>query len=877
MSSRRQRLASWIILLAAPLVPATARDDWRDEWRAELAALVDLPMKYRRPVRRALGAFADAFWMRQRSIADFDWVDDVRHGFRQLRQHAGFAATAVGILGLGIAATVTMFSVTDQVLLRPLPYPDPSRIVTIWETRAPEREALDVAPANYLDWKARAQSFELLAGVEPWSLDVAASPRPEVWKAAKVTAGFFEAFGMAPLHGRFFTSDEFHKGRDGVLVLSESFWRQRYGGDPSVVGQHVRTDDGMLLIVGIAPSDFEPRLLDTPTARRHVWQPKTIAEHEPRVRGTGYWAVVGRLKRDVSLATAQAEMNAISRQLASEYPRSNEKTNALIVPLRDHLVGNVRLAVALLAGAVVMVLMIACVNVANLLLARGSAREREITIRVALGALKFRIVQQLLIESLVIALLGGIVGTALAQWALSALARFGPVSVPWIDTLHLDWRALVFALGISVAVALLSGILPAWRVASSGLANAGRQTSTRSAAHHRLGSALVVAEVALALVLITGAALLMRSFVNLISVDPGFQRDRVLVAQVFAYDHNPSPAHLRRFFADSIDRIKGLPAVQQVGAVSAMPFIESNINIQDGLTLSDRPAPTTGEAARAHLTIATPGYFDAMRIPLRAGRLLDDRDGADSKRVAVISDALARRHWTSMEDAIGDTMKFRFSGRPMEVEVVGVIDSLRHDSLDRGAREELFMPFMQVPFGSMTFVVRSASEPASLLEPVKAAIWSINPAQTIYRTATLDELVTNTISPRRFALVTIITFAVVALLLAIGGVYGVLSAITSARLREVGVRMALGAGRWEIVRWVLGHGLKMAGIGVALGLAASLGAARLLQSFLFNITPADPIAVASAISVMLAAAFMACYLPARRAAGADPLETLRTE
>jgi putative ABC transport system permease protein len=875
--ARADSVAVTLVRAAALLVPSGQRDDWQQEWRAELASLRDVPIRYRRPIRRALGAFADAFWLRQRSIADFDWIDDVRFGARQLARHSAFAITAISILSLGLAATVTMFSVTDQILLRPLPYPDPDRIVTVWETRAPDLAPLEVSPGNLLDWRDRMRSFEHLAGVAPNSIDVVADPRPEVWFAAKVTEGFFETFGVVPLVGRFFHADEYQKGRDQVVVISEAFWRRRFAADPSIVGTSVATDSGPLMIVGIVPASFEPRLLATAAGYRDVWQPKAIESYEPQIRGGGYWAAVGRVRPGVSLETAQAEMDAISRQLAQEYPRSNEKTGARLMPLREYLVGDVRLAVQLLAGAVALVLLIACVNVANLLLARGSAREREIAVRVALGAHRSRIVQQLLLESVLIAAVGGLVGTSLAAGALAAIVRLGPSTVPWIDTLHLDWRAAAFAVVMSVTVALVSGVLPAYRVARAGLASAGRHTATQGESQHRLRAGLVVLEVALALILVIGAGLLMRSFVGLMNVDTGFQRDRVLVAQVFAWDYNPTPAELRTFFDTTLRRLRELPAVQHAGAVSAMPFIESNINIQDDFAIAGRSQPSQSEAPHAYLSVATPGYFDAMRIPLKAGRLLDERDGPDRARVAVISEAMARRYWTSIEDALGNRLRFRFSGDPTEVEVVGVVGSLRHDTLDGNVRDELFMPLAQRPFGSMTFVVRSAGNASGLLEPTREAIWATNHSQTIYRSATLDELVAKTISPRRFALAVIIGFAGLALLLAVVGVYGVLSAIMTTRLREVGLRVALGASRWDIIQLVVGRGLLLTTAGLVIGLAGALGVGRLLQGFLFGITATDPVAVGASAGFMLLAALIACYLPARRAAGADPITVLRAE
>jgi putative ABC transport system permease protein len=876
-ASRRMAVAAWCVRVAALLVPDSQRADWQREWHGELASLADLPTRSRRPVRRAMGAFVDAFWLRQRSVADVDWIDDLRVGVRQLTQHAGFAVSAVSILALGLAAAVTMFSVSDQVLLRPLPYPQPERIVTLWETRAPDETPLDVAPANFLDWRERQRSFEHIAGVEPWSLDVIGDPRPEVWFAAKVTQGFFETFGLDPLHGRFFHADEYQKGRDQVVVLSEGFWRRRYAADPSIVGTSIRTADGPLQIVGIAPAAFEPRLLATAEGFREVWQPKAIENYEPRIRGSGYWSAVGRLRGGVSLDEAQSELAAISAQLAREYPRTNETTRALVLPLRAHLVGDVESAMQLLAVAVAVVLLIACVNVANLLLARGAAREREMAVRVALGARRNRLVQQLLLESLVIAIIGGLVGAILAGWTLTALARLGPASVPWIETLRLDWRALAFAATASGAVAMLAGLLPAYRVACVGLASAGRQTATDDTAQHRWRATLVVVEVALAVVLLVGAGLLARSFIGLINVDPGFQRDRVLVAQVFAYDQHPTPAHRRAFFDNTLARLASLPAVESVGAVSAMPFIESNINIEDTFTIVGRPDPADGAAPRAHLTIAAPGYFDAMAIPLKGGRYLDHRDGQGSPDVAVISDSLARRYWNSPESPIGQRLRFRFSGSPREVEVVGVVGSLRHDALDRGIRDEIFMPLAQLPFGSMTFVLRAVGQASALAEPTRQAIWAVSPQQTIYRTATLDELVEKTLSPRRFTLALILSFAAVALLLAVAGVYSVLTAVMHARLREMGLRVALGASDWDIVHLVVGRGLLMSGVGIGIGLAGALGAGRLLRSFLFEVSPLDPLALAGSAALMLLAAVSACYVPARRAAAADPVSVLRAE
>jgi putative ABC transport system permease protein len=867
------RWARRVIALAAPIAPADLRADWRREWHAELESAGP---SARGLVRHALGSFADAFWLRQRHVADFHWIDDLRHGWRQMREHAGFAGTAVGILAIGIAATVAMFGVIDQILLRPLPYPEPDRLVTVWEMRAAATDRLDVAPANFLDWRDRATSFHALAAAVPTSANHTGGPEPEVFPAIQVTEGFFEAFGVQPLAGRLFGPDEYTRGRGRVMLIHEGLWRQRFGADPGMVGRALEINGALVTVVGILPAAFEPRLLPS-AVQRQVWLPKVIEEWEPRIRTSGYWNVVGRLRPEVPLGAARAELAAISRQLALEHPQTNHDTGALVLRVRDHLVGDISLAVGLLGGAVLLVLLIACVNVANLLLARGMARERELAIRVALGAASGRLVRQLLLESLLVAAAGGLLGLLLAHGALRGIALLGPPSVPWIDTLHIDVRALAFTTAIVVLVALIAGTLPALRGARTGLAAAGRQTSTTGPRQHRLRTVLVVSEVALALVLVSGAGLLLRSFTSLVSADTGFARDRVLALQVFANALHPTPESLAQFFEGSLERLAALPGVESAGAVSAMPFIESNINIEDVYSVVNQPPPAEGDAPRAYLSVATPGYFEVMRVPLLEGRLLEPRDGAHQPRVAVISETLRRRHWPDGTSPVGDRLTFRRSGEPMEAEIVGVVASLKHDAFDRPARPEIFLPLAQVPFGSMTFVVRTAGPPAALAESAKAAIWAVSPRQTINRTATLDELILRTMSPRRFALALLLAFALVALLLSAGGVYGVVSAVTHARRREMGVRLALGASRADIARDVLGRGLLMSGMGVAAGLAGAFGAGRLIERYLYGVGAWDGASFATAAAVMVLAALAACSVPARRAANADPTEVLRSE
>jgi putative ABC transport system permease protein len=867
-----------LVTLAAPLVPRGQRDDWRAEWLAELAAHADALRRdgggagTRSLFAHALGAPLDAFWMRQRAIADLSWIDDLRHGTRQLAQHTGFAITAVGILAIGIAASVTAFSVVTQILLRPVPYPQPDRIITVWERRASETIPTDVSPGNFLDWRARARSFSHLAGAEPYSYDYLGGDRPEVLRTANVTEGFFDAFGIRALHGRFFRPEEHHKGANQVVVLSAALWRSHFGADPSIVGRAVQLDEMPYVVVGVAPDDFQPNLM----GQRQLWAPKAIEEHEPRIRLSGYWQVVGRLADGHTLEQARAEMETIATQLEQEYPRTNTGLRTAVLSLREHLVGNVRPALLLFAAAVLAVLLIACVNVTNLLLARGAARQHELAIRTALGANRRRLLAQLLVESLLLSSIATLAGTALAVAAVRALAAIGPRDVLWIDTLRVDGAALAFAAALSVAVALCAGLVPALRLSASGLQASGQRTVAGDRSQRRLRSALVAAEIALALMLVAGSALLVRSFVNLLNVDTGFGSRGVAALQVFAWDRNPQPAARRVFFERVIGSIAALPGVEAAGAVQAMPFIESNIDIRGAFQIAGRPPAPGGEEPRSSFNAATPGYFTAMRIPLIRGRHLSQSDGPDAPRVVVISDALAERYWPDT-DPIGDRLLYRASGEPIEAEIVGIVGAMRHERLEEAPRTELFMPHAQTPSGSMTIVARTSLDPRTVIEPAKAAVWAVDPLQTFYRTATLDDLVGRTLVTRRFALLVLSGFAAVALLLAAAGLYGVLSAIVSQHRREIGVRIALGAQWLDIMRLVVRQGLAVAAVGVLVGMAGVIGTSRLLGAFLFSVAPTDPLTIGTATALILIVAAAACYIPARRAALANPAEVLRTD
>ena len=824
-----------------------------------------------------MGSFIDAFWIRQREVADLQTIDDLRHGWRQMRQHSGFAFTAVAILALSMAASVVAFSVVSQILQRPLPYPDEARLVTVWERQVSTSGRNEVAPGNFYDWRSRARSFSYLAAGDPYSYDYTGGDRPEVWRAVNVTEGFFETYGVRPLLGRFFLPEEHKRGNHQVVVLSARLWRSQFGADPGIIGKSIPLDLTPYVVVGVAPDDFQPRMLEDVPGSTRLWAARFTVGYEAQSRATGYWQVVGRLKDGVTMEEAQAEMDTISAHIEAENPRTNNGVRAAVIPIREHLVGDVRAAVALFSAAVLAVLLIACVNVTNLLLARGVARQHELGVRTALGASRRRVVGQLLAETLLLASIASLAGLVLAQAAMRSLSNWGPREVMWIDSLHVDGAAMLFAAFLAAAVTVAAGLIPAIRLSGSALQEPGFRTMTADAGQRRLRLGLVAVEVALALILVSGTGLLLKSFVNLLNVDTGFRQQGVMVLQIFAGDRNSGAPALRLFHDRVLEKVAALPGVQGVGSVRAMPFLESNVDIRGAVLLLDQPPPAAGDdMSSISLNIVSPGYFSVMGVALIDGRLIDQRDGPDAPRVALVSEAFANRYLRGV-NPVGQRVEFRQFGRPGQAQIVGVVRALRHVRLDEAPRAELLLPFAQSPAGSITVVARTAVAPETLIDAAKRAVWEIDPLQSFYRTATLDALVERTLTARRFALIVLTGFAALALLLAAAGLYGVLTAIVSQYRREIGVRMALGAAWSDIMRLVVVRGLLVSALGVAVGLVGVIGGARILQSFLFSVAPTDPLAIGGAAVLMLTIAAIACYIPARRAAAEDPVQALRVE
>jgi putative ABC transport system permease protein len=875
------RICVGLIRAASIVVPGPSRQDWRDEWEAEvrhrwdsLDARERLDWRIRMDLfRRVLGSLPDAAWLRRQFTADADLVHDVKHGLRMLWKSPSFALASVLILALGIGGTVSIAALLDTLLFRPLPYQDADRVVTIWQqpnARPLDRE--DIAPADFLDWRDRARSFSNLAGVIPYSRDYTGGTEPEVLFGAQVTEGFFDAIGMPPMIGRGFLPEEHKPGGRRAVVISYGFWQSHFAGDPNVTSKTLSLGGDLWPVVGVLPKAFAPQILPRP-GELTVWTPKVVQDYEKRIRASAWWNVIGKLAPGVTIAQAQSEMDAIAADLAKQYPRTNASSRPVVVSMREHLTGGVSVPLFLMLVAVVLVFGIGCANVASLLLARGIERSREFAIRTALGAGRTRLIRQLIAESLLLSFVAAIVGVGLAQTALKAIVALAPSGLIRLQNASIDGRMLLFTVALTLVTACIFALIPALQFSdrSREMLRERQMSGVRTS----IRRGLVASEVALALVLLVCAGLLVRSFERLLAVDPGFKPTNVVMVQVFA-GRQGDIGRVRNFFTSTLDRIRSLPGVESAGAVSAMPFALSNINIRSDLDIVGRPAPRAEEQRTTYVTIATPGYFSTLSIPLREGRLLEDRDTETASPVAVISDALRRREWPN-ESPVGKRIRVQWNGQPVETKIVGVVGQVRHESLTIAPRPEVFLPFAQQPFSSMTYVVKSAETPAALFTRIKHQIWAVDPRQSVYDTAALESLVQQSLVRQRFSMTVITGFAVLALVLCASGIYGIVSFTTSQRTREIGVRMALGADAPMIRRMVLREGSMVILVGLVAGVLGALVGSRFLQTLLFEIAPSDPVTMV-AVSVTLGlVGLAACYVPARRATRVDPLTALRTD
>ena len=803
-------------------------------------------------------------------------LQDLRYAARRLLKSPGFTAIAVLTLTLGIGPTTAIFSVIDTLMLRPLPYPNADRIVTLWQSSARDRGLREeVAPGNFFDWRERTTAFTAMAAADPYAYSLLTPEgRPEAVFAARVTEGFFDILGVQAYRGRLFTA-EHHRPRGGnFAVVTYGLWQSRFGGNADIVGSSMKLDGEPFEVIGVLPPDFELGMLQDVPGERSIWVARQDEGWERRERTSGWWNVIARLKPGISLEQGRADLARVASSLAAELPASNAASGATAAPLRDHLVSGARTPLLVLLSAVGLVLLIACANVANLLLARGTEREREFAVRSALGAERSRLVRQLLTESVLLALLGGLLGVLLAFWGVELIKAVAPADVPRIHAVALDARVLLFALAVSLLTAVIFGLAPAaqgWRYE---LQAALKTHTTAGAARLRLRGSLIVGEIALALTLLIGAGLLLRSFAAILAVDPGFRKEGVVALQAFAWDRRDSLSQRVRFFEETERRMSGVPGVVSVGAVMAGPFTASDIGIRRRLKIEGRASERPADGMQVFVNHATPGYFSTIGIPIVRGRGFDASDRVGSRFVALVNETARRSFWPG-QDPLGQ--RIRLGDATTRFEIVGVVGDARLRSLEADPRPEVYLAQRQTGWGGMTYYVRTGGDLSATLEGARRAVWAVDPLQDFYQTATLDNLMSTTLAPRRFSLLLLGAFAAMALLLAAVGIYGVISFVVTRRTHEMGIRLALGAQPRAVVRLVLGHGARLALAGLALGLAGALVATRALGSMVFGVSTGDVATFAVAATALLTIALVASYLPARRAARVDPMIALRTE
>jgi putative ABC transport system permease protein len=799
---------------------------------------------------------------------------DVRLGVRTLVHSPIFTAVTVLSLALGIGANTAIFSVVNGLLLRPLSYPESERLVDVWHTPPrqsfPGLDRFSVSPANYLDWKAQSGAFEQMAvyGFVGLSLSTSNDPLPLI--GAPVSSDFFSVLRVNPILGRTFTADEDQPGRDQVVVISHALWQRAFGANPNIIGQSLTLNSRNFAVIGIMPAGFEfPR-------EAELWVPLAWDDKDRQTRSIHDYLVIARLKQNVSVQQAQTEMNTISSRLEQQYPEENKGWGAVVIPLRDDLVGDVRLALLVLFCAVGFVLLIACANVANLMLARGANRQKEMAVRMALGAGRARLVRQLLTESVLLAVTGGLLGLLLAIWGSRMLVRLG--SLPNLGDIGIDTWAFGFTLLVSFAAGIIIGIMPALQFTRTSVSETLKQGPGRtggSALKQHTRKALVISEVALSLVLLIGAGLMIRSFLKLQNVDPGFDTSNALtMSVVLTWTRYPEPHQRLAFFDRAIEQIRAVPGVVSVGATTKIPLTGGGST--QPFTVEGRPAGAIAEQPMAQTRYVSPDYFQAIGIPLRQGRVFTDQDRDKSVPVVIISEAMARRFWPG-ENPVGKRLTPSFHSEAGAREIVGVVGDVKTSGLDVDASAMMYLPYKQAPLPFLSFVVRTSSNPESLIQPVSRAIYSIDKDQALTDVQTMDQVLTKSVSDRRFNMMLLLTFAGVALLLAAVGVYGVMNYTVTLRRRELGIRMALGAARMDVLRLVLGQGLTLTLIGVGIGLISAYALTRLMATLLYGVTATDYLTFASVSAVLIAVGLVASYVPARRATKVNPTIALRTE
>ena len=805
----------------------------------------------------------------------------MRHALRSLAKSPGFTVVALLTLALGIGACTAIFSVVNSVVLRPLAYPDSDRLVVIRETKLPQFPEFSVAPGQYFTWKDEARSFEQLAATRGGSFNLTGAGEPLRVTVSRVTPNYLSTLRTFPALGRDFRPDEDTPGQENVAILLHGFWQRQFGGRQDILGETVQLNGQAYTIVGVMPPDFQPG------TRTEILLPAVYTTEERQNHGGHYIGVVGRLKEGVTLEQARAELETIALRLAQQFPDTNTGWGVKLTPMLESAVGDVRPILFSLLGAVGFLLLIACANVANLLLARATARAREFSIRAALGASRRRIVGQLLAESVLLAVLSGAAGVFVAETGMAALLSLAPDTLPRAAEISLDRTALAFAFGVSLLTGIGFGLVPAFQASridlNEVLKDSGRGLSA-GGRRQRLRSALVVAEVAIALILLVGSGLLIHSFARLQKVNPGFVADHAYaVGLSLPWQKYATDEQRAAFVARAAERLASLPGVQSVGASQVVPFTGGDYIL--GFLIGGRPPPPPGEARSTNYYAVTPGYFTAMGIPLLSGRFFEERDAAGGPPVAIINESMAKKYFPG-ENPIGQRIHVT-NGPETFREIIGVVADVKHYSVDRETPLQTYEPFAQKPLDFMTLVVRlappvpgdptSAASSASLPAAIRSAIYSIDPDQPVASVRPLSDLLAASMARQRFAMSLFSVFSGVSLLLSAIGIYGVMAYSVTQRTAEIGIRMALGAQRSHVLHLVFAQGGRLIAIGVLVGLAGAFALTRFISSMLFDVSAHDPLTFASIVALLSAVATAACLIPALRATRVDPMTALRSE
>ena len=801
---------------------------------------------------------------------------DLKYGFRVLRKNPGFAAGAIVVLALGIGANTAIFSVVNAVLLRPLPYRDPGRIAMIYhvppQKSFPGAKIFAVSPANYLDWQAQSSVFDAMSTFHPTTMTVTGKDQPEAASGMVVSSGFFQVLGTTPIMGRTFTPEEDTDGHGNVVVLSYPFWQSHFGADPKVIGKSLTFNGQPYSIIGVMPAHFQFFY------QGQYFVPLGWTDQDRAVRNNHNYLVIARLKRGVSLQQAQAEIDTISTRLEQAYPEDDKGWGATIVPLHEDLVGDVRPALLVLLGAVAFVLLIACANVANLVLAKTLGRRKEIAIRTALGANWQRVIQQMLAETLLLAAAGGAFGLLVAHAGIALIVAFFGDKLPQTGAVGLDIEVLGFTLAISILAGVIAGLAPAWRLARTNVNEALKQGTGRTdvdSTGRATRNILIVCEVGLSLVLLIGAGLMIRTLWALHNVKPGVDPHNVLTFRVtLPREKYPKPEQQLNFYKQLVERTRSLPGVESVGTIDALPFTDDGST--EPVAIEGRPAVEFAMQPEVAVRTISPGYLRTLRIPLLAGRDFSETDSLDSPAAIVISESMAREFWPD-ENPIGKRLILSFFPGKVR-EVIGVAGDVKFRGLDsRKSLATVYVPLAQITFWNQAMVVRTAGDPASSASAMAVAVHQQDADQPLRDVRTMDDILADSLSQQRFSMLLLASFAGLALVLAAVGIYSVLAYAVRQRQREIGIRMALGAQLSDVLRMVVAEGMRPALIGVALGLAGALALKRAVSSLVFGVSESDPFTFLS-VSVLLAmVALVASILPAYRATKVDPMRALREE